>query len=65
MVRRIVRSLKNLFARLLPDDRRKKNRRYKMNDRDESRDWWCKYFASLEVGVHADTESVTRVIRCM
>ncbi|XP_076223010.1 otoferlin [Nomia melanderi] len=45
---RILRSLKKLFAHLLGRRGTKKKRVERMEEEDESLDWWSKYFASLE-----------------
>lgn len=51
-IRRIFRAIRKFLARLIPGRRKRtKKMDYKL-EKDESLDWWSKYFASLEVSVH-------------
>lgn len=48
-IRKILRSLKKIFAHVIPRKKMKKKMDYKPEE-DQSLDWWSKYFASMEVG---------------
>ncbi|KAK9306192.1 hypothetical protein QLX08_003081 [Tetragonisca angustula] len=47
-IRKIFRAVRKIFARLIRRRKRTKKTDYKL-EKDESLDWWSKYFASLEV----------------